>query len=264
MITATRRSAAVWMLMLLSSVALPACRSHQSNDVEVEVRSVGLDDASRLPVVLLQDKAKRLALPIWIGPAEAQAIAMQLEGINPPRPMTHDLMKAVLEQAGVQLDKVVINDLKNSTYYARILLHSGTKTINLDSRPSDAIALAVRFHKPIFVARSLFKQAATIDLQQQALTAGAVTVAGVTMQPMTEDLAEYFGLPPGHGALVSDVTPDARAALRRGDVVLEVDGEPVKDLKQLQSKLEAIKQGKHAQLSIRRGTADLHVDFSAG
>ena len=158
----------LWALCVLGSFALAACRTQEKSEVEVEVRSVGFDNASNAPVVVLQDHDRKVALPIWIGPAEAQAIVMQMQGINPPRPMTHDLIKEMLDGAGVEFRKVLIQDLKDSTYYAQIFLHAGRQDLQVDSRPSDAIALAVRFHRPIFVARALLKGDSAIDLQHQA------------------------------------------------------------------------------------------------
>ncbi|MBI4514859.1 MAG: bifunctional nuclease family protein [Deltaproteobacteria bacterium] len=255
--------------LLLSAVAiaagvgLAACRTAESPEVEVEIRSIGLDQASRSPVVVLQDKEKRVGLPIWIGPAEAQSIAMQMEGIDPPRPLTHDLMKLALEQAGVEFERVVIQDLKDSTYYARIYLHSGRKAMELDSRPSDAIALALRFHKPIFVTRTLLQRDLAIDLRQAGLSAGAWTRAGITMQDLTAELAEYFGLPAGRGVLVSDVNEAARTELKRGDIILEIDGVDVDGVAGLQAKVEALADGARADLAIRRGTEQIHVDWGA-
>src|SRR5574337_833062 len=109
----------LWPLLLLAMGAVVACHKQAPKEIEVEVRSVGFDDPSNGPVVILQDHDRRVALPIWVGAAEARSIAMQLQGINPPRPLTHDLVKGILDGAGVELQKVVITDLKESTYYAR-------------------------------------------------------------------------------------------------------------------------------------------------
>src|SRR5438876_3919235 len=112
-------------LFLLGAVTFSACRAREKPEVEVEVRSVGLDSQSNAPVVVLQDHDRKVALPIWIGPMEAQSIAMQMQGINPPRPMTHDLIKTMLDRVGVEFKKVVIQELKDSTYYAQIHLRAG-------------------------------------------------------------------------------------------------------------------------------------------
>jgi bifunctional DNase/RNase len=92
-----------------------------------------------MPVVLLQDRNGRKSIPIWIGMAEAQAIALQLQGKASPRPLTHDLLKTILEEVGVELDRVLVTDLKEGTYYARIHLINGRKIMEVDSRPSDAM-----------------------------------------------------------------------------------------------------------------------------
>ncbi|HVN85096.1 MAG TPA: bifunctional nuclease domain-containing protein [Candidatus Binatia bacterium] len=249
-------------LVLIGAVALGGCRAKDNPEVEVEIRSVGVDQASRLPVLVLQDKAKHVALPIWIGPGEAQAIATQLEGVAPPRPMTHDLIKVMLDEAGVEFQRVLIGDLKDSTYYAHIFLRSGRKDIEIDSRPSDAIALAVRFRKPIFIARSLLERDGAIDLRKQAKAAGGFTFAGITVQELTDDLASYFDVPPGHGVLVSDVARDVSAAVKRGDVIVELNGEPIADVASLQAKIEQLGTGAHADLAVRRGRDDVRIDLS--
>jgi len=241
--------------------ALAACRAHEKTETQVEVRSVGFDSASHSPVVVLQDHDRKIALPIWIGPAEAQAIALQMQGVAPPRPMTHDLIKSMLDQAGIELRKVVIQDLKDSTYIARIYLHTGKQDLQIDSRPSDAIALAVRFHSPIFVATGLLKGGSTINLQREAAAESTVKIAGVTLQNLTDELAEYFSLRPGTGVLVADVAENTASGLQRGDVILEVDGKSVSGVGDFDGKLHALKEGTQARLSVQRGAQRVSVPF---
>jgi|SRR5579862_306125 len=257
------RRARLWVLGTTCVAVLAACRGRERTETEVEVRSVGFDSVSQAPVVVLQDHDHRVALPIWIGPTEAQAIAMQLEGVAPPRPMTHDLMKTMLDQAGIELQKVVIQDLKDSTYIARIYLRNGRQDLQIDSRPSDAIALAVRFHSPIFVATGLLKGATTIDLQREAPAESTLKVAGLTLQNLTTELAVYFSLPPGAGVLVADVADGAATGLRRGDVILEIDGQSVSGIGDFSAKLHALRAGTRAQLSVQRGSERVHVPFAA-
>jgi bifunctional DNase/RNase len=255
-----------WALGVCCAATLAACRAPQETETEVEVRSVGFDSLSHAPVVVLQDHDRRVALPIWIGPAEAQAIAMQMQGIAPPRPMTHDLIKSMLDQASIELRKVVIQDLKASTYVARIYLHTANRDLQIDSRPSDAIALAVRCHSPIFVATGLLNGNTTIDLQHEAATASTLKIAGVTLQNLTDELAEYFSLPPGTGVLVADVASDAAPGaqgLQRGDVILEVDGTSVSGVGDFDDKMHALKKGAQARLSVQRGRQRLSVQFKA-
>ncbi|MFQ5665689.1 MAG: bifunctional nuclease domain-containing protein [Candidatus Binatia bacterium] len=257
----TTQRACISTLLVMTAVSLHACRTKEQSEVEVAVRSVGYDNASHAPVVVLEDAAGKVALPIWIGPAEAQAIVMQMQGISPPRPMTHDLLKTILDQAGVDFQKVVINDLRESTYYAQIWLHAGRKELQIDSRPSDAIALAIRFHRPIFVARALMKGDNTIALQQLEPLGRTARISGVTVQALTAGLAEYFGLPPGHGVLVADVDRNAPTALRRGDVIVAVDGVAVTGVGDFANRMDKVASGQPADLSVRRGNKQVRVEF---
>ena len=122
--------------------------------IGMKVRTVAMDQQMN-PVVLLVDKAETLALPIWIGTAEAQSIALELQGVRMPRPMTHDLMRAILAQLTVTVDRIVVTDIQNGTYFAEIHLKKNGADVVVDSRPSDAIALALRTEAPIFVEEKL-------------------------------------------------------------------------------------------------------------
>jgi len=156
----TRR---LWFLLAVSLVFTTSCRgpvrSESGEYVQVEVKGVSFDPVANSPVVILQNQEQTKAIPIWVGMAEAQSIHLQLQGTVPPRPMTHDLLKNILEKVGVGFEKVVVTEMKESTYYAFIFLANGKKPLQIDSRPSDAIALALRFHRPIFVAARLFDTA---------------------------------------------------------------------------------------------------------
>jgi len=158
-----RSERCLWSAMLVALILVAACRgpSHPGggDDIQVEVRGVGFDPAANSPVVILQDQERTKAIPIWVGVSEAQAIHLQLSGTVLPRPMTHDLLKNILEKVGVRFEKVVVTEMKDNTYYAFIYLANGKSPIKIDSRPSDAIALALRFHRPIFVAARLFDAA---------------------------------------------------------------------------------------------------------
>ncbi len=247
-------------LAAAAAIAPSGCRQSEPAEVEVEVRSVGLDQASGAPVVVLQDKNRKVALPIWIGPAEAQAIAAQIQGIQPPRPMTHDLMKNVLVEAGVEFDRVVIRELRESTYFARIHLHTSTRKMEIDSRPSDAIALAVRFQKPIYVVRALLSSAATMDLRREA-GAQTASVRGVTVQALSPELAEHFQLPEGEGVVVSGVQESANG-LQRGDVIVAVNGAKVKSIGDFRDKVRALGEA-DAKLDVRRAGRALEVTLAA-
>jgi bifunctional DNase/RNase len=127
--------------------------------VEMFVGGLVLDPHSQHPVVVLKDESGDLALPIWIGVSEATSIASAIKQLNMPRPLTHDLIMTLFNELGVQVRRIVITDLKESTYYAELILSIGDKAMIIDSRPSDAIAIAVRASAPIFVAQHVLEQA---------------------------------------------------------------------------------------------------------
>jgi len=111
-------------------------------------------------VVILQDESKVNTLPIWVGVAEGTAIRLAMEGVIPPRPLSHDLIRNLTEQLGLKISKVVVTDVKNNTYYASIYLSSKQSELTVDSRPSDAIALALRTRSPIYVAQDVLDRLA--------------------------------------------------------------------------------------------------------
>jgi len=126
---------------------------------EMVVHGVTLDPVSQMPIVVLKSKEEEdVILPIWIGIFEADSILRELQKVEPPRPMTYELMKNIILQMGGVIDRVVINDLKDSTYYAEIHILQGNNLIVVDSRPSDAINIALRFSAPIFVEESVIEK----------------------------------------------------------------------------------------------------------
>jgi hypothetical protein len=130
---------------------------------EMLVAGVTVDPMTKSPIVVLKDRENRCALPIWIGLLEANAIVLALEGVELPRPMTHDLMKAVLETTGNSLRKVEITDIRDNTYYASLHLEGNGGRFTVDSRPSDAIALALRFDVPVLVSEGVLEKAVAVD-----------------------------------------------------------------------------------------------------
>ncbi len=127
--------------------------------IEMKVHGVTLDPVSQMPIVVLKAKDDdETILPIWIGAFEANGIAMRLQDVEPPRPMTYELLKTVITEMGGTVERVVINDLKDSTYYAEIYIVQGNNTLIIDSRPSDAINVALRFGAPIFVSEEVLEK----------------------------------------------------------------------------------------------------------
>src|SRR5580698_7084416 len=126
-------------------------------EVEMTIRGLLMDPVSNMPIVILKDVAGESVLPIWVGVYEANAIALEMEKVSTPRPMTHDLIKNVLTGLETQVHKVVVTELREDTFYAVIWLERGGEVISIDSRPSDALALALRVDCPIFVEEVVLK-----------------------------------------------------------------------------------------------------------
>lgn len=130
---------------------------------EMEIHGVSLDVMSSQPVVVLRERESHRYLPIWIGQFEATAIMMELQGISPSRPLTHDLLRSLVDALGAVVNKVVVSDLKDGTFYARIHMAANGTDLDVDARPSDAIALAVRTGATIFAEESVLDQAAIVQ-----------------------------------------------------------------------------------------------------
>jgi len=126
-------------------------------EVEMKIRGLMMDPVTNMPIVILKDVAGNAVLPIWVGVYEANAIALEIEKVATPRPMTHDLIKNLLMGLNTSVQKVVVNELKEETYYALIWLEQNGQIISIDSRPSDALALALRLDCPIYVEETVLK-----------------------------------------------------------------------------------------------------------
>lgn len=137
--------------------------------IEMQVSGLTIDPFTSMPIVILKDTTDKYALPIWIGLIEASAIATEIEKIPLSRPMTHDLMKTILQELEVKVERIVIHDLADNTFYAEILLNKDGKKWGVDCRPSDGIALALRTKAPIFVEKAVIDKSRKIDLSKEAL-----------------------------------------------------------------------------------------------
>jgi bifunctional DNase/RNase len=133
--------------------------------IKMEIKGLLMDPVSNMPVVILRDRDDGMFLPIWVGIFEANAIALEMEKIATPRPMTHDLLKNVLAELGFQVERVVITELKDNTFYARIRLTHGDASWDVDSRPSDAIALALRSKAEIFVEEEVLEKSRNLRME---------------------------------------------------------------------------------------------------
>ena len=139
--------------------------------IRVTVDSIRVSLLTQHRVVVLREAESRRYLPIWIGNFEADAIALAMQGHEPQRPMTHDLLKSVFSELGSTISHIVINDIQDSTFFARIVVEQGSHTIEIDARPSDAIALAVRVDAPIYVETHVFEAAGVLFEEEETTSA---------------------------------------------------------------------------------------------
>lgn len=227
------RVPAWWCLPLLAvatGCATASSRLAERPDdfVTVELSTVGMDVARGVPVVLLRDPESGGVLPIWVGVAEAHAIARALHDIQPPRPLTHDLLVDLLQELGGQVLDVRVSDVRDGVYYGLIRLRRrGDAAVHdLDSRPSDALALAVRLDVPILVLRTLLQDVPDVEFDAPHGDEQVVQTIGLTVVTPTAELRRSFGLPERDGGVVVTRARGeaARVGLQRGDLIVGVNG----------------------------------------
>ena len=157
--------------------------------IEMSIKGLMVDPITNMPIVILRDKDGQKVLPIWVGIFEANAIALQIENIATPRPMTHDLLRNVIQDLKASVQKVVVCDLQENTFYALIYLLLNGNTLAIDARPSDAIALALRTRAPIFVEDTVIDHAKTVDFTSEANDADRLQKWLESLDP--DDLGKY-------------------------------------------------------------------------
>jgi bifunctional DNase/RNase len=236
-----------------------------SPPLELHVMKVVIVPMTHSPVVILADKEEKRFLPIWIGLSEAQAIASEMEKFKPPRPMTHDLLTSLVRELDGKIEKIVITETKANTYYALMTVTGRGKTTEIDCRPSDGIAVALRAKAPIFAAETVMKNALDIPTDDEESTAGVQRLKRLpaTVQTLTADLAEALETGARKGVLV---TASHDPKLQRGDVILAVGAERVDSVEQLAAALDKIQPAREAELRISRDgkTSTVRVRLAGG
>jgi len=157
--------------------------------IEMTIKGLMVDPITNMPIVLLRDKEGQKVLPIWVGIFEANAIALQIENIATPRPMTHDLLRNVIQDLKAAVQKIVVCDLQENTFYALIYLTVNGETVAVDARPSDAIALALRTRAPIFVEESVIDNAKPVDFSSESADSERLQKWLENLDP--DDLGKY-------------------------------------------------------------------------
>lgn len=229
--------------------------------VEVNVRGVTIDSRTRSPVVLLEDTANKRVLPIWIGYPEARAIAVILENVKDPRPMTHDLLVNILNSSGIKLLGALVAKVEENIFYAKLYLRTpeGMKTI--DSRPSDAIAISLRTNTSIYVAEEVFENAESIPLPSSPSDETAERT-GIIVQEITEEMIPFFKLKEKKGVLVSDVikgSPGDKGGVKIGDVIIKINGKEIFSQKDYEEEVKKSKEKMRLEILREGNTLVLEV-----
>jgi hypothetical protein len=217
----------------------------------VKIHRLTMDPSSGQPVVFLTDPQEERALPIWIGPCEANAMSAEMEGTKPPRPQTHDLLERVIQKMKGKIQKVIVTHSKDGVYYATLVLEREGTVVEIDARPSDSLVLALKAKAPILVGKKMFLET-SVPLKEAK---GAEDQYGFTAQDLTPSLAQSFGYKFTRGVLVSDVqagSPAEKDGLQRGDIIVEMRGEAIPDMKVLKDVLNKAKGAVKAKI-FRKG-----------
>jgi bifunctional DNase/RNase len=152
-------------------------------EIEMAIKGLMVDPITNMPIIVLREVDGHRVLPIWVGVFEANAIALQVENVQTPRPMTHDLLRTVIAELGGELERVVVCELKENTFYALLHVRSPRGAHTIDARPSDAIALALRFGSRIFVEEAVIQNAKTVEMSRESVDVGR-------LQKWLEDLTD--------------------------------------------------------------------------
>ena len=228
--------------------------AQDSGTVETKVKTVMLDPASQSPVVVLETVADKKLFPIWIDVPEARAIALELENVKAPRPLTHDLIRNLLQTLGATLQRVTITDLRNNTYFAVLILNSKGQELQVDSRPSDAIAIALRMKAPIFATTQVL--AKTKPMPSQPTRAEQTQKRlGIQVQDLTPELASLLESQQQKGVVVNDVALAGnamKAGVQRGDIITKANEQVIRSTGDLDALVQKIKPASQIKLEVTR------------
>jgi hypothetical protein len=237
--------------LLISLVLVAISKETPSSFIEMEVKGVRLDAIGQNPVVLLADKEGKKALPIWIGLLEANAIDRELRNLASMRPLTHDLLHSILTQVQATVMEIRIVDLKDSTYYATLFLKLNKGVIEIDSRPSDAIIIALKSKVPILVSAKI------LDEQGISLTKKSVFGEryGIRIQELTSSLASNFNFKGKKGVLVAEVLSGGASeasGIKAGDILTKVNSKEVGTVQEFEEMFDAAKVGDSVRILLFR------------
>ena len=233
--------------------------------LEMDVATVGVDLNSGTPLALLHSDWNEL-LPIWIGEAEAGAIARELRGVETPRPMTHDLLVSVIEEMGGELLEIRVHDVRDNTYIGMLRIRTGEEgqeiVREVDSRPSDALALAVRTGATLQVNPELLTAAPDVNFISSQDDYPIVRIRGVTASDVSERYRERFSLPDRDGVVVLHATHEVGSrGIEQGDLIVEVNGTPVEDVIEFLEEVGETSESSHVPIKLLRDGEELEGEL---
>jgi bifunctional DNase/RNase len=253
-----------WFFMLSLPLLVPSLYAAQdSGSVETKIKTLMLDPYSQSPIVVLETVPDKKLLPIWIDVPEARAIALELEKVATPRPLTHDLIRNIIQGLGATLQRVTITDLRSNTYFAVLFLGIKGQELQIDARPSDAIAVALRMKAPIYASTQVLAKAKSLPSLSNE-TKEFQKKLGVQAQDLTVEVAALLDLSVQRGVLITEVAQGSVAMLagiQRGDVITKANDQAIQSAHDLEAflqskkpqtriKLEVIKKGKPTLIEI--------------
>ena len=248
------------MLLIYSSPSWVAA-AQEEPAVEMKVKRVVLDPYSKTPVVILEGAREHKALPIWIGGEEASSIALELEKLSAPRPNTHDLIRNILNGLGAAVERITITDLRSNVYYASIAVHLKGQEYQIDSRPSDAIAVALRMKAPIYATAKVLAMAQPLPVEEKQ---EKLRKLGIQGQDLTAELASLLDLTAKNGVLVADVelgSAASEAGVQRGDIILKANNRPVQKAAELEAFLEDASKSSPLKIELLRKGKTVALDL---
>jgi bifunctional DNase/RNase len=228
--------------------------SQHGDVVEMKVKRVFLDRSAqtRTAVVILENAKEKAFIPIWIGDEEATSIAIELEHVATPRPNTHDLIRNILDGFEAAMQQITITDLRDNIYYAVITLKLNGQEVQIDSRPSDAIAVALRMKAPIYASTKVLAKAKQLP-SPETPREGFRKIMGIHLQELSLDLAHLFKAK--IGVLVAYVelgSAASKAGIHRGDIIFKVDGQEVHKVGDLESFLDGVQAPMQIKMEVLR------------
>jgi bifunctional DNase/RNase len=239
------------LILLLHGVSHAA---QEIGPVETKVKTLIRDPNSQTPVVVLETVTDKKLLPIWIDLPEARAIAIELEHVTAPRPLTHDLIRNILQALGATLQRATITDLRNGIFFAELFLHSRGQDLQIDARPSDAIAIALRMKAPIYASAQVLAKSKSVP-EPSVETKESQRRLGIQTQDLSVEVAALLNIPQETGVLITDVAAGSvalAAGIQRGDVITKANDQLIQSIHDLERFIQTKKGANRITLEVMK------------